>query len=324
MNTLINRQGFRYILLSLACACGSIREPLSGPLGPVSSTNRLAYVGLSENVRLRLFLIGEDGTDPVAVVEDGEDYDDPDFAPDGRSLVVSSNRSGFWNLYLLNLETLELSHLLPSEFTDLSPSFSPDGQKIAFQRHLTNDLDWDIFVVNIDGTGLGNLTSSPGPDRQPAWSPDGTRIAFSSGERLEQEIWLVDSDGGNSVQLTPSRPGISGAPSWSPDGTRILFESSEHQGDVSASFFVEYDLYTIAADGTDLRRYGEFSGFGVSARLPAWSPGGDRIAIEVRELGGIFGSRYSIWILNTSTDELFRLPTGGTARKPVWSPLSNR
>lgn len=304
--------------------CNSIPEPPTGVSGTVDSTDRLAYVGLSEAVRFRLFIIDEDGSNPVPIVDDGADFQDPRFSPSGREIAVGSNRDGFWDIFVVDLDDLSLRNLTNSTHTDLAPTWSPDGKQIAFQRLLDNALDWEIFVMNADGTNVRNLTRSGGPDRRPAWSPDGTRIAYSSGERLSQEIWVIDADGGNARSLTPRRPGISGSPAWSPDGSQVAFESSAHQGDVSPAFFVEYDIYVINADGTDLRRIDEFSGPARSARYPAWSPDGNRLAFEIREVGGTFGaSRFRIWVLDTSEDTLVEIPTGGTARAPAWSPLTN-
>jgi Tol biopolymer transport system component len=60
----------------------------------------------------------------------------------------------------------------------------------------------------------------------PAWSPDGTRIAFMGGPDgpTEYDIWVMNADGSNPVQLTDS-PGPDWWPAWSPDGTRIAFAS---------------------------------------------------------------------------------------------------
>jgi dipeptidyl aminopeptidase/acylaminoacyl peptidase len=62
-----------------------------------------------------------------------------------------------------------------------------------------------------------------GLDVSPAWSPDGSRIAFSS-ERSGGDVYLMDPDGSNLVQLTDT-PGYDGGPAWSSDGRFLLFAS---------------------------------------------------------------------------------------------------
>jgi Tol biopolymer transport system component len=310
--------------MALLPACQDIPETAIGPTAPIASRNRIAYVGLSEDIRFSLFMVGQDGSNPFPLVEQGSDFQDPEFAPDGRSLVLTSNRMGNWDIHLIDLETLSLTSLAAGLFTDVQPSFSPDGNRIAFQRQTGTDLDWDIFVMNVDGTEIRNLTNSVGPDRRPTWSPDGSRIAYQSGERLDQEIWVIDSDGENRSQLTPSRPGMSGSPTWSPDGAFVLFESSEHQGDVSPTIQILYDLYVVSADGSGLRRLTEFSSPNRSVRFPAWAPSGIRIVFEVSESDQTFGaSRFRIWKLDTETGVVKQLETPGTARTPVWSPVSD-
>jgi TolB protein len=49
------------------------------------------------------------------------------------------------------------------------PSWSPDGQRIAFSSERDGNLE--IYVINIDGSGLTRLTDHPGDDSSPAWSP---------------------------------------------------------------------------------------------------------------------------------------------------------
>ena len=318
----LNPPGLAIFLVCLSC--DSIPKEMTSQLsGPIDSTGRLVYIGPGETVRSRPFVVHEDGSDPQPLVEDGADYQDPTFSPDGRSVAIASNRSGQWNIHVLNVGTLGLGVVATSETIDFEPTFSPDGRKIAFQRQLTNDLDWEIFVMNIDGSGVRNLTESVGPDRRPAWSPDGSRIAYQAGERLDQEIWLMEPDGRNKLQLTPFRTGVSGAPSWSPDGSVIVFESSEHQGDVSPLAFVQYDMYLVNIDGSSLRRFSEFSNPTRSIRFPNWSPGGDKMAFELRDIGGAFGTRSTIWILDTLTGESTQIPTPGTAGSPAWSPLTS-
>ena len=60
--------------------------------------------------------------------------------------------------------------------------------------------------MNADGGGLVQLTSDHPPavnDESPSWSPDGTKIAFASNRDESYDIYVMDTDGENPVQLTP-------------------------------------------------------------------------------------------------------------------------
>ena len=110
----------------------------------------------------------------------------------------------------------------------------------------------------------------------PARSPDGTKVAFVSLRDTNYEIYLMDSDGGNPVNLTV-HPGRDRSPAWSPDGRRIAFESD--RGGAWG------DIFVMNADGSgveQLTRVPEDWWAG----SPAWSPDGSSIAYSSE--GGIF------------------------------------
>ena len=96
----------------------------------------------------------------------------------------------------------------------------------------------------------------------PAWSPDGTRIAFSRREAdsYYYDIYVMDADGSDPVNLTNGAPPSDLTPTWSPDGTRIAFQSSR---------VAPYEIYVMNADGT-----GQVDLTNTSAKesWPVWSP----------------------------------------------------
>ena len=94
-----------------------------------------------------------------------------------------------------------------------------------------------------DGGNQTNLTNDVAEDTDPVWSPDGTRIAFVKAAEGHRNIFVMDADGTDQVNLTPgadttgqANAGV--APTWSPDGTRIAYT---YQG----------DIWVMNADGSE-------------------------------------------------------------------------
>ena len=91
--------------------------------------------------------------------------------------------------------------------------------------------------MDCDGTNKTQLTTNPAYDLAPVWNPSGDKIAFISDRSGNDNIWVMDSDGSNKMQLTE---GSNLYPAWSPDGTKISFVSvalsCSVQRHVAASF----------------------------------------------------------------------------------------
>ena len=95
----------------------------------------------------------------------------------------------------MNADGTSRTRLTENDVWDGSPSWSPDGSRIAFQHsEYLSSRDGNsqiyvsqIYVMNADGTGQTNLTNTDTHDIAPSWSPDGSRIAFHS---------LADGSGG--------------------------------------------------------------------------------------------------------------------------------
>ena len=105
---------------------------------------------------------------------------------------------------------------------DRFPSWSPDGQRIAFYSY--RDENWEIYVMNADGSGQTRLTDNPARDIRPSWSPDGRHIAFSSDrddpdpddiDRI-MSIYVMNVDGSDETRLTDNSA-TDHASDWSPN-----------------------------------------------------------------------------------------------------------
>ncbi|MEE8575969.1 MAG: DPP IV N-terminal domain-containing protein, partial [candidate division Zixibacteria bacterium] len=76
---------------------------------------------------------------------------------------------GNYEIYVMNADGTEQTRLTNNTSSDGSPSWSPDGGKIAFASR--RDGNWEIYVMNADGTEQTRLTNNNSSDGGPSWSP---------------------------------------------------------------------------------------------------------------------------------------------------------
>jgi Tol biopolymer transport system component len=205
-----------------------------------------------------------------------------------------------------------LQRLAKSRALDVNPSWSAEGQRIAFEsnRMLGNPNaygDFDVFTMKANGKGLRQLTFSNAYDGDPAWGWL-NRIAFESERTGNSDIWTIKSDGSGERQLTTSRA-LDRDPAWSPDGERIVFTSARDDGD--------YELYAMNADGSGQTRLTRSPGVDENA---SWSPDGKRIAFDSMRTGNL--EIYSMKVDGTDVVRLTDHPALDAL--PSWSQDSRR
>jgi len=185
-----------------------------------------------------------------------------------NDIAFSSTREGDWEIFTVKADGSGITQLTNNGSIDKSPSWSPDGTKIAFKNFSTNE---EIFIMNADGTGLTQLTNDAGSDRYPCWSPNGTKIAFQS-DRYESiyNIFVMNADGSTLPTRLTNDPTGALNPNWSPDGTKIVFESYRN---VNAEIYV---MDAVGGESVMLTQLTDESG--IPHRIPSWSPDGFKIA----------------------------------------------
>ena len=169
-----------------------------------------------------IYVMDADGDNPQNLTNDPNDDRQPSWSPDGKRIVFMAQRPGHFRgklgitseIYVMDADGGNQQRLTENRQNDWYPSWSPDGERIAFSSDRKGDFEnFEIYVMDTDGGNQQKLTNHRSTDDSPSWSPDGKRIAFSSWRDGDSEIYVMDADGGNPQNLT-NNPRGDFSPAW--------------------------------------------------------------------------------------------------------------
>lgn len=124
----------------------------------------------------------------------------PSWSLDGKMILFQSDRDGSMDIFTISSDGARIINLTRNTALDVDPRWSPNGEFIAFRSN--RDGEWNLFIMRRDGSGLTNLTAGWGPVFTYAWSPDSRYLVFASGRGGSSDIYRVDINNGNIIQLT--------------------------------------------------------------------------------------------------------------------------
>ena len=282
----LDRLGPTQSSLFISEADGSGERPLTKPesldYNPSWSPKGDWIVFTSERAgSADLYRIHPDGSGLERLTDDPAYDDQAAFSPDGSRIVfVSTRGGGRANLWILDAATHKATALTSGDGGDFRPSWSPDGEWIAFSSDRDSDLRpakgrWerlhivDVYLIHPDGTGLKRISEHGGFCGSPKWTADSKSVVTycmsaeetwtyrSGGLDGENKLMKIDIATGEATQV-PAGPGVKLLPAVLPSGA-IAYLRRDGKG--SGVF---YGTGKAGPAGDDLRS-------------PSWSPDGARV-----------------------------------------------
>ncbi len=215
-----------------------------------------------------------------------------------------SDASGDWDIYRLNStgtdeQSNNVSKGVGSQ--DLQPSFSADGQWVAFTTNRDVVGGWEVYLASPDGAKQARLTYNSGNDVNPVWGP-ANLIAWESNRTGNWDIFMADVSGdATPVNLTED-PANDINPFWFSDGgcdkpgdSKVVFQS-DRDGD--------WEIYMLDVVTKELTKLTDND---IEDQVPVLSPDGGKVAwVQLNEYGV-----YDLWIMDLSTLEATKLASMG-------------
>jgi TolB protein len=255
----------------------------------------------------QIWAMDYDGQSQHLVVKAGDVSLSPRISPDNSRLAFSSLGKEGWAIRMFSLD-LGRMVAFPGGIaggSNLSPSWSGDGNKIAFSSSRSGDPE--IWVCDSNGGNLRKLTAFRGPDVSPTWNPKtNEQIAWVSGRTGLPQVYIMDAGGANVQRMTDQ--GYAVSPSWSPSGQFLAFSWDRKYGPGAPG---GRDIYVM--DIASLKWIQLTHDAGVND-FPSWAPDGRHLVFQ-RDMG----RESAIWTMLADGTEQHELTRSGKDSMPNWS-----
>ena len=214
--------------------------------------------------------------------------------------VVGADGKARYALAVADVDGHNEHVILDSAQPVMSPSWSPDGEKLAYVSFESERSR--IFIQDIASGERESVASFPGINGAPAFSPDGRHLAMTLSKDGNPEIYVMDLQSGRLRRITQNAA-IDTEPSWSPDGRSLAF-TSDRGG--------KPQIYRVVVEGGRPERL-TFEG-SYNAR-PVYSPDGAKLALVHRDDG-----RYRIGLFDLENRALQVLTDSELDESPSFAP----
>lgn len=224
-------------------------------------------------------------------------------------IAMTCDRTKQKEIYVMDFDGTNVKQITHHRSTTFSPSWSPDGAKIAYStitKHRDNVKNIDLFEFDFGTNTIRLVSNRKGINSGASYSPDGTKIAMTMSFLGNPEIFLFDTRTRNVERLTKSF-GFDVDPSWSPDSKSLAFVSSRTGMPM---------VFKTSIDGSKVDR---LTFAGRYNATPSWSPQNNKIAFA-----GWIDGHFDVFTMNPDGTTIERLTKGqGENEDPHFSPDGN-
>jgi TolB protein len=218
----------------------------------------------------------------------------PRWSPDGsRILYTSYFRSGFPDIFQIDLNTLQRTTFVSFKGTNSGARFSPDGRQVVMI--LSGEGNPEVYVSNAQGRQVSRRTRTANAvESSPSFSPDGSQIVFTSDAAGGPQLYVMPAAGGSPRRLATNISGYCAEPDWNRvDANKIVFTIRQGRG------------FQVAVHDMS----GRTPTTVVSSKIPStdviepsWLPDGRHIVCTARA-----ANQRALWIVDTETGKATRI-----------------
>ncbi|MFQ5422764.1 MAG: TolB family protein [Phycisphaerae bacterium] len=196
-----------------------------------ATSEQLVFASTRHSRFSHLYRKSIDGATITQITDARANDAQPVFNPTGQRIAFTSDRSGNWDIWVVDADGRNPMQVSNALLPELHPSWSPNGRSLVYCRINPKESRGELWVAELDHPGVRRLI---GEGMFPAWSPTGAKIAYQRARQRGSRwfsIWTIDYNAGEPrfpTEIASSPRAAMIAPAWSTDGRQIAFTAVEH------------------------------------------------------------------------------------------------